>query len=104
MLQRVATGRSDGAGGSPASVRVATIDIAQNVEFDPSVMILHELIMKRIALTGLAFFLLCAASSRLWSEEFSITGDRQPQLQAFDAWMQSFMTEHQIPGGSLAIV
>jgi len=38
------------------------------------------------------------------ADAFSITGTPQPELAAFDGWMQSFMTEHQIPGGSLAIV
>jgi CubicO group peptidase (beta-lactamase class C family) len=59
--------------------------------------------MKRTAL-GCLTLLLLTSVGRLAAEEFSITGDQQPQLAAFDAWMQAFMTEHQIPGGTLAIV
>src|SRR5262245_7754231 len=45
-----------------------------------------------------------ATFGSLWAEDFSVTGAEQPQFAGVDAWMQSFMTEHQIPGGSLAIV
>jgi N-acyl-D-amino-acid deacylase len=38
------------------------------------------------------------------ADEVSAIGIHRPELAAFDAWMQAFMTEHQIPGGALAIV
>jgi N-acyl-D-amino-acid deacylase len=38
------------------------------------------------------------------TEAESVTGAPRTELAALDAWMQSFMMEHQIPGGSLAIV
>jgi N-acyl-D-amino-acid deacylase len=50
-----------------------------------------------------ALFLSIAASAAA-ADGFSVTGEPRSELTAFDAWMQSFMTEHQIPGGSLAVV
>jgi N-acyl-D-amino-acid deacylase len=38
------------------------------------------------------------------SDETAATGQAVPELSAFDDWMKSFMAEHQIPGGQLAIV
>lgn len=52
----------------------------------------------------IAWTLLTAATIVCAADDFRVTGDARPELAAFDGWMQSFMTEHQIPGGSLAIV
>jgi N-acyl-D-amino-acid deacylase len=52
---------------------------------------------------SLALLALLAATAPA-ADGFSVTGMPQPELTSFDAWMQSFMTEHQIPGGALAIV
>src|SRR6478752_1714578 len=38
------------------------------------------------------------------AEDVSITGVERPELAALDEWMKSFVAEHQIPGGALAIV
>ena len=38
------------------------------------------------------------------AEEIPATGDARPELVSLDAWMQSFMAEHNIPGGALAVV
>jgi N-acyl-D-amino-acid deacylase len=38
------------------------------------------------------------------ADDVAATGIHRAELTAFDAWMQAFLTEHQIPGGSLAIV
>ena len=38
------------------------------------------------------------------SEELSVTGTARSEFAGFDAWMKQFMTEHNVPGGALAIV
>lgn len=50
----------------------------------------------------LACSLLFAVSAA--GDEPPITGTARPELTALDDWMKAFMTEHAIPGGSLAIV
>jgi N-acyl-D-amino-acid deacylase len=47
---------------------------------------------------------LALGSAVATGDEFPVTGDSRPELEGFDAWMKSFMAEHKIPGGSLAIV
>jgi N-acyl-D-amino-acid deacylase len=37
------------------------------------------------------------------ADEIPVTGQERPELVAFDAWMKAFLTEHKIPGASLAI-
>src|SRR5262245_25256446 len=38
------------------------------------------------------------------ADDIPVTGSEQPELAALDEWMKSFVAEHQIPGGALAIV
>lgn len=38
------------------------------------------------------------------AEDVPLTGIERPELAALDEWMKSFVEEHQIPGGALAIV
>jgi len=37
------------------------------------------------------------------ADEFPVTGQERSELAAFDAWTMTFLTEHKIPGASLAI-
>jgi N-acyl-D-amino-acid deacylase len=38
------------------------------------------------------------------SDEIPVTGEARPDFAGFDEWLKSFMTEHKVPGASLAIV
>lgn len=59
--------------------------------------------MKLRGILGLSLSLLFAA--HLAAEEaISVTGREQTALSSLDDWMKSFMAEHEIPGGSLAVV
>ena len=58
--------------------------------------------MKRLTLLFAMLAAGLAASSS--AEEIAATGDAVSELVAFDDWMKSFMEEHNIPGGQLAIV
>jgi len=63
--------------------------------------------MKLLTLTSALLLSLAASLDSLDSlaaDDFLVTGAEQPELAGFDAWMKAFMTEHRIPGGSLAIV
>jgi N-acyl-D-amino-acid deacylase len=52
------------------------------------------------------FLLLCCLtwSATAAADGIQVTGTEVPGLAPFDDWMKSFMSEHEIPGGSLAIV
>ena len=60
--------------------------------------------MKLLTLTAALLLSFAVSLCSLSAGDFSVTGDEQPQLTGFDAWMKAFMAEHKIPGGSLAIV
>src|SRR5262245_16378101 len=55
--------------------------------------------------TTVMFAMLATAiAAPSFADEIAAAGDAVPQLSGFDDWMKSFMAEHNIPGGQLAIV
>src|SRR5215210_3045738 len=53
-----------------------------------------------LALLATAF----AGADCFAADDLPLTGQANPLLGELDAWMQTFLTEHKIPGGALAIV
>src|SRR5262245_54991602 len=50
-----------------------------------------------------SFWVILLSGQLAIAEDIPVTGSERPDLAAFDEWMKSFVTEHQIPGGALAI-
>jgi N-acyl-D-amino-acid deacylase len=60
--------------------------------------------MNSIASKLVLLFAVALAGYSEAADSISATGEEQAAFAAFDGWMQSFMAEHKIPGGAVAIV
>lgn len=60
--------------------------------------------MKLLGIFGCSLLAVLLLGRLALAEDVSVTGTERPEFAALDEWMRSFVAEHKIPGGALAIV